>query len=146
MAAAPALAAPVTVDLRIEGATRTIFEGPITTDVRQFPSNQGLKPCDNGTGAVTRGAVIAAAPVAFSANWNDGFGNPTFVVVDGENVEFEPTTGRYFAEYLNGVGVRDRRLHRSGQGRRPGPVRLLGLRGQGAQAHRAGDGQAGGRP
>ena len=49
LAAAPALAAPVTVDLRIEGATRTLFEGPVTTDVRQFPSNQGAKPCDNGS-------------------------------------------------------------------------------------------------
>ena len=55
-AAPPALAAPVTVDLRIEGATRTIFEGPVTTDVRQFPSNQGAKPCDNSAPARSRAA------------------------------------------------------------------------------------------
>jgi hypothetical protein len=100
---APALAAPVTVDLRVEGATRTLFEGPVTTDVRQFPSNQGAKACDTGTGAVTRGAVIAAAGVPFSADWNDGFGNPTFKTVDGENVDYDPATQRFFAEFLNGA-------------------------------------------
>jgi hypothetical protein len=102
VASPPALAAPVTVDLRIEGATRTLFEGPVTTDVRQFPSNQGAKACDNGTGAVTRGAVIAAAGVPFSADWNDGFGNPSFKTVDGENVEY--AAERFLVEYLNGAG------------------------------------------
>jgi len=37
VATTPALAAPVTVNLRIEGPTRTLFEGPVTTDVRPFP-------------------------------------------------------------------------------------------------------------
>jgi hypothetical protein len=100
---APALAAPVTVDLRIEGPTRTLFEGPVTTDVRAFPSNQGAKACDNATGAVTRGAVVAASGVPFSANWNDGFGNPSFVTVDGENVEYDAATDRFLAEFLNGA-------------------------------------------
>src|ERR1044071_7393778 len=36
VAAPGALAAPVTVDLRIEGADRTLFEGPVKTDVRPF--------------------------------------------------------------------------------------------------------------
>ena len=57
-----------------------------------------------GAGAVTRGAVIAAAGVAFSADWNDGFGNPTFKTVDGENVDYDAATDRFFAEYLNGTG------------------------------------------
>lgn len=104
LAAAPAPAAPVTVDLRIEGATRTLFEGPVTTDVRQFPSNQGAKRCDNGAGAVTRGAVIAASGVAFSADWNDDFANPSFLTVDGEDVTYDDGTQRYLAEYLNGTG------------------------------------------
>lgn len=105
--AAPALAAPVTVDLRIEGATRTIFEGPVTTDVRQFPSKQGLKPCDDGAGQVTRGAVIAASGVPFDADWNDGFGNPTFNTVDGEDVTWHEPTQRFFAEYLAGKPSND---------------------------------------
>ena len=61
LAAAPALAAPVTVDLRIEGATRTLFEGPVTTDVRPFASNDGRARVRRSAPAVTRGAVIAAA-------------------------------------------------------------------------------------
>ena len=32
----PPLAAPVTVDLRVEGPTKTLFEGPVTTDVAPF--------------------------------------------------------------------------------------------------------------
>src|SRR5688500_1848447 len=85
LAAAPALAAPVTVDLRIEGATRTLFEGPVTTDVRPFNFTGG-EPHEcarGGTGPqVTRGAVIAAgaeaAPFTIGGTWNDGFGSPTF--------------------------------------------------------------------
>ena len=30
--ASPAAAAPVTVDLRVEGPTRTVYESPVTTD------------------------------------------------------------------------------------------------------------------
>ncbi len=33
---ASAIAAPVTVNLRVEGPDSTLFEGPVTTDVRQF--------------------------------------------------------------------------------------------------------------
>src|SRR3954447_5847090 len=36
LAAPIAHAAPVTVQLRVEGPTRTLFEGPVTTDVRTF--------------------------------------------------------------------------------------------------------------
>jgi hypothetical protein len=103
--AAPAVAAPVTVDLRIEGATRTLFEGPVTTDVRPFNFTGG-EPHACGT-AVTSGQVIAAAaeatPFTIAGTWNDGFGSPTFDSVAGENVTFDPGTGRYLGEYLNGV-------------------------------------------
>jgi hypothetical protein len=39
--AAPAYAAPVTVDLRVEGATHTIFEGKVTTDARSITMGPG---------------------------------------------------------------------------------------------------------
>src|SRR3954470_10433173 len=67
LVAAPAvLAAPVTVDLRIEGASRTLFEGPVTTDVRpfQFTGDPAQHQCDatgsggtSGTPVPTRGAA-----------------------------------------------------------------------------------------
>ncbi len=99
VAAAPAIAAPVTVDLRIEGATRTLFEGPVTTDVRPFNFTGG-EPHECGT-VVTSGQVIAAAPITIAGTWNDGFGNPTFDTVAGEDVRFNGE--KYLAEYRNGV-------------------------------------------
>src|SRR4051794_6333293 len=46
-----AAAAPVTVNVRIEGATQTLFEGPVTTDAKAsvtLPSSQGAHPCNVG--------------------------------------------------------------------------------------------------
>jgi hypothetical protein len=99
VAAAPALAAPVTVDLRIEGATRTLFEGPVTTDVRPFNFTGG-EPHECGA-EVTSGQVIAAAPVTIAGTWNDGFGSPTFDTVAGENVGWNGE--KYLVEYKNGA-------------------------------------------
>jgi hypothetical protein len=59
IAAAPAAAAPVTVNLRIEGSTSTIFEGPVTTDAKMI---QG-KPCDgtNGGANATPGPTMTSS-------------------------------------------------------------------------------------
>src|SRR5919199_1548220 len=74
--ASVAAAAPVTVNLRIEGPTSTVFEGPVTTDVRPFQFTTGADTapheCDataaaNGTSPTpvpTRGAAVAAASFA----------------------------------------------------------------------------------
>ena len=55
---------PSTVDLRIEGATRTLFEGPVTTDARPFswPRTAHMRAATSAE----RGAVIAAA----ARDWN----------------------------------------------------------------------------
>jgi hypothetical protein len=107
VAAAPAAAAPVTVDLRIEGPSRTLFEGPVTTDVRTFTADDGEHRCDNNAGAVTRGAVIdaasEAAPFSMHATWNAAFGNPSFTEIAGDSVAFDPATNRFLAEYKNGA-------------------------------------------
>ena len=43
----PAWAAPVTVQLRVEGATTTLFEGPVTTDGKTIAKDaDGPQPCD----------------------------------------------------------------------------------------------------
>ena len=115
LGAAPAAAEPVTVQLRIEGATRTIFEGPVTTDVRpfRFTGESESHSCDGtaasgGTSATpvpTRGAVIAhaseTAPFALAGDWHPQFG-ATFTAVGGEPVGFDPATNRFLAEYENG--------------------------------------------
>lgn len=108
--AAPAGAAPVTVNLRIEGPTRTIYEGPVTTDVRTFHfTGDAEHQCDNGAGVVTRGAVMTAAtdsaPFATRGTWSDMFGSPTFDEVGGEDVRYDSVTGRFLVEYKNEVGA-----------------------------------------
>ena len=57
--AASAQAAPVTVNLRIEGSASTIFEGPVTTDAKTIDGH----PCDGTNG----GANATAGPTMTSA-------------------------------------------------------------------------------
>jgi hypothetical protein len=86
-----ASAASITVDLRVEGATTTLFEGPITTspETLETASSQGPHPCnyssngssestfaDGGTPSGTPTTALhdatLAAGLAFDAEW---FGN-----------------------------------------------------------------------
>ena len=79
LAAPAATAAPATVDLRIEGADDTIFEGPVQTDGHAIEQDKsGSQPCDGTNG----GANPAAGPTVTSAlddavAW-DGTWNPSF--------------------------------------------------------------------
>src|SRR5919206_585795 len=95
-------ARPVTVDLRIEGPTRTLFEGRVTTGVRpfRFTGDPVAHECD-GTAAAnggvssvpvpTRGAAVAAAaastPFAIKGKWFDSLG-PSFSSIRGEKVSY----------------------------------------------------------
>ena len=65
VSATAANAAPVNVNLRVEGASRTIFDGPVTTDGHTITtaSSMGAQPCD-GTNA---GAFPSAVPTATAA-------------------------------------------------------------------------------
>jgi hypothetical protein len=60
-----ALALPVTVNVRVEGATNTIFDGPVVTDGHNLnpPSGGGPHPCD-GT---NNGAFPTPGPTATAA-------------------------------------------------------------------------------
>jgi hypothetical protein len=113
--ATAAAAEPVTVNLRIEGPSRTLFEGPVSTGVRdfRFTNDATSHECD-GTSALggqsaapvpTRGAVLAeaaeTAPFDLEGMWNDQFG-ASFTSIAGENVGFDPATNKFLAEYENG--------------------------------------------
>ncbi len=116
--AAPAAAAPVTVDLRVEGANATLFEGKVTTDVRtfRFTGDPVEHVCDGTAGnsgpssvpVPTRGAALAQAseltPFGIAGGWNAQFGAPSFSEVLGENVEYDPGTDRFLVEIKNGEG------------------------------------------
>jgi len=118
--ASVASAAPVTVNLRIEGPTSTVFEGPVTTDVRPFQFTHGTDvaphQCDattvNGgpsaTSVPTRGAALAAAAVAAPFTTSGTFfaapiGSPSFAEVGGQTTMFDTTSGAFLVEYQNGV-------------------------------------------
>jgi hypothetical protein len=106
---------PVTVNLRIEGPAKTLFEGPVSTGVRdfRFTGESTGHTCDgtatlggpSPTPVPTRGAVLAeaaqTAPFDLEGTWNDQFG-PSFSKIAGENVGYDPATGRFLAEYENG--------------------------------------------
>jgi hypothetical protein len=82
---APAHAAPVTVQLRVEGSTSTIFEGPISTDGKQLDKGGGPHPCDGTNGGInpTPGPTMTsalddaslAAGFPWQGTWFDSFGD-----------------------------------------------------------------------
>jgi Domain of unknown function (DUF4430) len=102
--AVPALAAPVTVDFRIEGKDTTHFDGPVTSDVRAVDGHDGTGPhtCDGtnngqgGTPAATAGTSLAEAseraPFSFVANYfppSAQGGDDMFLsTVNGETPDF----------------------------------------------------------
>jgi hypothetical protein len=78
---ASAQAAPVTVNLRVEGSTSTIFEGPITTDGKVIDKGDGPHPCDgtnlgsNPSPGPTMTSALDDAPIAggWAGTWFPGF-------------------------------------------------------------------------
>ena len=82
--AAPAAAAdPVSVNLRVEGTTGTIFEGPVTTDAHlvSTPSDNQQRVCDgtstgNPSGPTATSALDDASRIAgfgWDGTWDDTF-------------------------------------------------------------------------
>jgi hypothetical protein len=89
---ATASAAPVTVNVRIEGSAATLFEGPVTTDAKpaiETRSSGGPHPCDVGENQ--------AAPTATRA------GTPTTALVDAASSSglfFDATWSPSFFDFL----------------------------------------------
>jgi hypothetical protein len=63
LASGSAPAAPTTVQLRIEGSTATLFEGPVTTDGHAIDKGGGPHPCDgtNGNANPSPGPTMTSA-------------------------------------------------------------------------------------
>jgi hypothetical protein len=111
VAAPAATAVPVTVNLRVEGISDTIFDGPVITDAHRTttPSDGVARPCDgtNNGGAPTPTAIGAlddgskAGGFAWDANWDDGFGDYyPFLQIGSEHID---SSSHYLAFYLNWV-------------------------------------------
>src|SRR4051794_13155078 len=116
--AAPAQAAPVTVNLRVEGSSQTLYEGPVTTDAKTLTKdNTGEHPCDgtNGgkypspgptvTGALDDGAT--AAGFTWDASWNDGYGDFFINRIGPDTNTGAPDYQPYWGYFLNGVTTPD---------------------------------------
>ena len=84
LASAPAYAAPVKVKLRVEGATKTTFEGRVTTDAHLVTGDEsGPHKCDgtNGGAHPTPGPTVTgtlddaadAFNFSWSGSWSDQF-------------------------------------------------------------------------
>jgi hypothetical protein len=109
--ATSAVAAPVTVNLRLEGASTTHFEGPVTTDVRTVDGHDGTgaHTCDGtnngqgGTPSPSTGAALAAAegPFSWRGDYSAGFDDILLSAVNGESPDFG-ATGTFWGYYLNG--------------------------------------------
>ncbi len=107
LASATAQAAPVTVNLRVEGSAATIFEAPVTTDGKQIDKGDGPHPCD-GTNAgahpspvPTMTAALDDAPIA--GGWG-GAWDATFQDFAVERIGPEaqdPVGFRYWGYALN---------------------------------------------
>jgi len=111
--ATAALAAPATVDLRVEGSTQTLFEGAVTTDGHPLTKDaSGSHPCDGTnagtnpspgptmTGALDDGA--AGAGLGWNGQWNDGFQDffINSIGPDANATDFSTSWG-YFLNYAD---------------------------------------------
>ncbi len=109
--AAPATsaAAPVSVNLRVEGATQTIFEGPVITDVHQVttPADGTARTCDGSSvGSPSAPTAIGAlddasrsAGFAWDAAWDTGFNDYyPFLRIGPDTID---SNSHYLAFFLN---------------------------------------------
>jgi hypothetical protein len=116
--ASTAAAAPIVVNLRVEGATKTLFEGPVSVEAIEAPgietkSSAGSHPCDvkdnggNGgygaAGAAPTAVLYDAAVaqhLAFDATWSTGL-NDFDIEQVGEDVANSANNGEYWGYAVN---------------------------------------------
>ena len=106
--AAPATAAavPVSVDVRVEGATQTIFEGPVVTDAHgtKTPSDTEVRTCDGSPDGPTAISALDDAARAggfgWDAQWSTSFSDyGPFLRIGPDAID----DMHYLAFYLNSL-------------------------------------------
>jgi hypothetical protein len=115
--AAAAAAAPIAVNLRVEGSAKTLFEGPVSTDAETFStaSSNGEHPCDyhhngsaegfenegvfSGTPTTALRDAALSAGLPFDAKWfgsgPEGKGNPGDFFVAQVGPDSNETSGSF---------------------------------------------------
>ncbi len=119
LACATALAAPITVNLRVEGSEKTLFEGPVSTEAILKPpgiateSSTTPEPCDVSDNGSNGGFVTAAATpttalydaavasgLTFNAEWSTEFDDFLITQVGGD-VSNSGNNGEYWGYAVN---------------------------------------------
>ena len=114
-----ALATPITVNLRVEGSTATLYEGPVTTEAILDPpgivteASKEAHPCDvkdngsnggYGAAAATPTTALYDAAVAhglsFNAEWSTEFNDFDILQVDKDIANSEKN-GEYWGYAIN---------------------------------------------
>jgi hypothetical protein len=114
-----ALATPITVNLRVEGSTATLYEGPVTTEAILDPPGIGTEaskeahPCDvkdngsnggYGAAAATPTTALYEAAVAhglaFNAEWSTEF-NDFDILQVGQDIANSEKNGEYWGYAIN---------------------------------------------
>ena len=84
LACSAASAAPTTVQLRVEGSTRTVFEGPVTTDGKTITKGGNTAVCDgtinpaNATPGPTATSALDDGAIQSGVTWDATFFAPDF--------------------------------------------------------------------
>ena len=109
----PVAAAAIPVDVRVEGANRTIFEGPVNSDIRQVraSSDTAVRKCDgtnNGANPQPSPSALSATADAlalrdqdFDGTWYPGFEE---YLVSRLGSESSSSWGLYRNDVRSGVG------------------------------------------
>lgn len=115
-ACTPAWAAPVTVQLRVEGERSTVYEGPVTTDGHAIQKDaSGPHPCDGTNGGVNPGpgptmtAALDDASVlsgfSWEATWSEGFQDFFVTRIGSDPPPSGGNPNRYWSFVLNGAAI-----------------------------------------
>ena len=147
IAAPAAVAAPVTVNVRVEAGASTLFDAPLTTDghdvttqaggTHKCDSTNGNPPANPTPGPSATAALDDAARLAgftFDGSYNDGFDDFFIERVGPDSGNPQKFWGVFVNSVSSNVGGCQQRV----APRRRGPVGLRRLRCAAASARRAG--------
>jgi hypothetical protein len=101
LSCAPALAAPATVDLRVEGSSQTLFEGAITTD----GTNGGVNPSPGPTMTAALDDADRASGFTWDGTYDSGFDDFFISRIGPDTNTGAPAFQPYWGLFLNWVAT-----------------------------------------
>jgi hypothetical protein len=116
LCAAPAVAAPVTVNLRVEGTNGTVFEGPVTTDGKTVTTaaggshqcdgtNGGTPNTPGGTPTTALDDASKAAGFTWDGSYSTSFNDFLVERIASDGVVGGPFTGSFWNLIVNRAGA-----------------------------------------